>query len=156
MNTASTSDPSSTGIADTARGAVAVRRVVDLDCDAADLWRLVTDEQELARWFGQEVSLDPRPSGRGRVVEDDGTVRGLLVREVVDGERLTFSWWVAGEEASQTEVSFEVESIGDHSRLVVTETASATRPAAEDAVTTSSWDIRLISLWLSVCALARV
>jgi uncharacterized protein YndB with AHSA1/START domain len=156
VNTASTSDPTSARIVDTGSSTLAVRRTLDLGCDAADLWRFVTDERDLARWFGREVSIDARPRGRGRVVEDDGTIRTLVVREVVDGERLAFSWWVDGDEASRTEVSFEVQSVDDHSRLVVTETAVAATPAAGAAVTTSSWDTRLISLWLSVCALARV
>lgn len=158
MNTASTSDPTSTGTAETASSTLAVRRTLELDCDTADLWRLVTDERELARWFAQEVSLDARPLGRGRIVEDDGTVRNLVVHEVAEGERLTFAWWLDDDEASRTEVSFEVESVGDHSRLVVTETASAATAAtaSEASITTGSWDIRLITLWLSVCALARV
>jgi hypothetical protein len=85
------------------------------------------------------------------VVDDDGTVRQLVVRELVDGKRMTFSWWVDRDLTSRTDVSFEIETTGDHCRLVVTETASASA-----ADTTSSWETRLISLWLSVCALARV
>jgi uncharacterized protein YndB with AHSA1/START domain len=125
---------------------IAIERTVDLDCTTDELWRLISDEAELARWMGPHVELDLRPDGRGVVVEDDGTTRHLIVREVVDGERLAFEWWSDGDELGATVVVFVVAATDDGSRLTVTETAGAQA---------SSWDARLISLWLSVCALAR-
>jgi uncharacterized protein YndB with AHSA1/START domain len=124
-----------------------VRRTIDLDCSPAALWRLVTDDALLSTWLGRDVALDVRPGGAGRLVDDDGCVRHLVVREVTTDERLTFAWWPEGDEDAVSEVVLTVEPAGDDgSRLVVTETASAG----------SSWDARLVSLWLSVCALALV
>jgi uncharacterized protein YndB with AHSA1/START domain len=124
-----------------------VRRTVDLDCSPAALWRLVTDDALLSTWLGHDVAIDARPGGAGRLVDDEGRVRHLVVREASTDERLAFAWWPEDDEGAVSEVVLTVEPAGDDgSRLVVTETRGAG----------SSWDARLVSLWLSVCALARV
>ena len=124
-----------------------VRRVLDLECSPAELWRLVTDDGLLSTWLGHDVVLDPRPGGAGRLVDDDGRVRNVAVREVTTDERLAFAWWPEDDEQAVSEVVFTVEpTVGEGSRLVITESCAAG----------SSWDARLVSLWLSVCALARV
>ena len=124
-----------------------VRRTVDLDCTPAELWRIVTDPDELSAWLGRDVALELRPGGRGSLLDGD-TRRQLAVREVVEGERLGFTWWPDDDEGASSDVTFVVEPTGDRSRLVITETAA-------DAGGTS-WDARLITLWLSICSLARV
>jgi uncharacterized protein YndB with AHSA1/START domain len=123
-----------------------VRRTLDLDCSPAVLWDLISEAVPLSTWLGREVVIDLRPGGSGRLVEDDDGVRELLVREVVPEERLVFSWWPSGDDQAASDVVFSLEPAGEGSRLVVTETCGAA----------TSWDIRLVSLWLSVCALARV
>ena len=126
-----------------------VRRTVELDCSADELWHLVTDASGLGEWLGRDVELDPRPGARGRLLDDDGSVRHLLVREVVDGRRFGFSWW-AEDRSDATDVSFTIEPAErGGSQLTVTETLPA-------GPLTGSWELRLLSLWLSVCALARV
>jgi uncharacterized protein YndB with AHSA1/START domain len=127
-----------------------VRRTLDLDCSADALWRLVTSPHELAGWLGRDVVLDLRAGGRGRLTDDNGSARTLAVREVLDGERLAFAWWPEDDEQAASEVVFAIEPAEHGSRLVITETAAG----AAGAAAASSWDIRLISLWLSVCALA--
>lgn len=127
-----------------------VRRTLDLDCSADALWRLVTSPDDLAGWLGRDVVLDLRAGGRGRLTDDDGSARTLAVRDVVDGERLAFAWWPEDDEQAASEVVFAVEPAEQGSRLVITETAAG----AAAASATSSWDTRLIALWLSVCALA--
>jgi uncharacterized protein YndB with AHSA1/START domain len=159
----------------TAERAASVRRTIDLDCSVDELWHLVTDAAGLGEWLGRGVQLDLRPGGRGRLQDDDGSVRELFVREVVDGRRFGFAWW-GDDDAGATEVTFAIEPTDrDGSRLTVTETQPAgmpwstsrytgDRPTASTASTsaggaapsTGSWDLRLLSLWLSVCALARV
>jgi uncharacterized protein YndB with AHSA1/START domain len=123
-----------------------VRRTLDLDCSPAALWGLITDAASLSTWLGHDVVLDLRPGGSGRLVDDDGCIRQLVVHEVVSEERLVFSWWPTGDEAAASEVVFSLGGSDEGTRLVITETRG----------TASSWDIRLVSLWLSVCALARV
>ena len=128
---------------------VAVRRTLELGCPVSTLWRLVTDERELAGWLGQDVVLDLRPGGHGRVVDDGGSARELVVREVEPDHRVAFAWWPEDDERAVSEVVFAVETTGTGSRLLVTETASAMATASA-----TSWDIRLISLWLAICSLA--
>ena len=128
---------------------LAVRRTIDLDCSADALWRLVTSPDELASWLGSDVELDLRVGGSGRVV-DDGLARHLRVDELIDGRRLAFTWWPEGEERAASEVVFAIEATGDGSRLLITETAAGAAPA----MATTSWDVRIISLWLAVCSQA--
>src|SRR5262245_15091201 len=129
---------------------LAVRRTLELDCTADELWRLVSTPDELAAWLGRDVELDVRVGGSGRLTDDDGDIRRVAIREVVDGERLAFSWWPEDDERAVSEVVFAVEGTGHGSRLHITETAAG---AAQASVATS-WDIRIISLWLAVCTRA--
>ena len=70
------------------------------------------------------------------------------------GEHVTFRWWPEDDEQAASEVVFTIEPVQRGSRLVITETAASSALTATAAAT--SWDLRVLSLWLSVCALARV
>ena len=131
-----------------------IRRTLELDCPVDELWRLVSEPDEIASWLGRDVELDLRPGGRGRLTDDDGTVRRLAIDGVVEGEHLTFRWWPEDDEESASTVVFAIEPAEGGSRLVITETATAAVLTATASAT--SWDVRVLSLWLSVCALARV
>ena len=125
-----------------------VRRTIELDCDAGTLWRLISDAGELGTWLGEDVHLDLRVGGSGHLVDDDGVRRHLTVTDMTAGERLAFTWWPAGDEAAASDVTFTVEETDTGSRLVITESA--------DHSLSGSWETRVVSLWLSVCSLARV
>jgi uncharacterized protein YndB with AHSA1/START domain len=127
---------------------LAVRRTLDLACSADALWRMVSHPEELASWLGSEVELDLHVGGGGRIVDDDGTARRLAVHEVVEGERLAFAWWPEEDEAAASEVVFVIERTDQGSRLLITETAAG----VAQATATTSWDVRIISLWLAVCS----
>jgi hypothetical protein len=70
------------------------------------------------------------------------------VHEVVEGERLAFAWWPEEDEAAASEVVFVIERTDQGSRLLITETAAG----VAQATATTSWDVRIISLWLAVCS----
>lgn len=129
-----------------------VRRTVELDCDAATLWHLISDAEGLGTWLGEDVHLDLRVGGTGRLVDDEGGARHVRVTELTAGERLAFTWWPAGHDGTPSDVVFTVEETDTGSRLVITETADGTVDGALDG----SWETRVVSLWLSVCSLARV
>jgi uncharacterized protein YndB with AHSA1/START domain len=131
---------------------ITVRRTVDLDCDAPTLWRLVSEADELGTWFGGDVHLDLEVGGSGHLVDDDGVRRHLIVTDLSAGERLAFTWWPGDDEDAASEVTFTVEESDTGSRLVITESAGH----ALDAVLSGAWETRVVSLWLSVCSLARV
>ena len=131
-----------------------IRRTLELDCTVDELWRLVSEPDEIASWLGRDVVLDLRPGGRGRLTDDDGTVRHLAIDDVVEGELLTFRWWPEDDEQATSDVVFTIEPAKFGSRLVITETAAS--PALTATASATSWDLRVLSLWLSVCALTRV
>ena len=95
------------------------------------VYRAWTDPEHLARWWGPEgmtashVELDPRVGGRYRcsMMSPDGNelwVRGTY-REVVEAERLVFSWaWETdGKPGQETQVTLEFHEIAGGTRLVV-------------------------------------
>ena len=111
-----------------------VRRTVTLDASPADVWRLLTDADELAGWLGAVDGDTLR--------ELDGTVRRFVVDDVVEGERLAFTWWT--DEGDVSEVVFSVD-----------ETEEGTRVTVEERVVlaggrTCQWDDRLLGLEMTL------
>src|SRR5262245_13853590 len=139
-----------------------VERSVDLDASPDDVWRALTEPDELATWFGPEADLDARPGGRGRFVDDDGCVRWAVVDQVRPGERLEMRWWPEGDDpgAGASVVTFVVAPSGSGTRLIVTErlvarASTASLRAAADAARTA-WMWRLDVLLLRLAAVAPV
>lgn len=104
-----------------------VERVEDLPVPPAELWDAVATPDGLAGWLADEVELDVRPGGTGRV-RDDGEERVVLVDEVVPGRRLSFTWWPWHDRSARSYVEIEVLPNGAGSRLVVRETRLAASP----------------------------
>jgi uncharacterized protein YndB with AHSA1/START domain len=137
-----------------------VERSVDLDAEPDDVWRALTEPDELAAWFGPVAELDVRPGGHGRFVDDDGCARRAVVDHVEAGERLVLRWWPedGGPAVAASVVTFVVTPTGSGTRLIVTERLAVTGTtlrAAADAATTA-WMWRLDVLLLRVAALVRV
>src|SRR5690606_36410049 len=61
------------------------RQQIDLDATVDEVWRSLTDPDELAEWLDADVDLDVAPAGAGRITEPDGTVRQVLVTDVDPG-----------------------------------------------------------------------
>lgn len=101
-----------------------VSRSVELDADADEVWRLLTDDEERAAWFGGDTDLDVRPGGRGHVTEPDGRRRAVEVGPVEPGRRLGWTWWPE-DGGPASDVEFVIEPIGRRARLTVTERRSA-------------------------------
>jgi uncharacterized protein YndB with AHSA1/START domain len=128
-------------------GAVAVHRSTVLPVPPARVWEALTDDDLLSRWFGADVTLDPRPGGRGVFRGPDGT-RTASVREAEAEHRLSFDW----DDEPDAGVDLTITAVPGGSRLDVVETP----PAALDVPTVeasagsheawSDWDLRLILL----------
>ncbi len=95
-------------------------QVVDLDTSIEAAWDAISDPTELANWLGPIVELDLRPGGRGRVVDDDGTVRQLVVTDVRAGEQVAWHWWSDAGELSSVELRLDEHD--GHARLRIIET----------------------------------
>lgn len=96
-----------------------------LDAPRELVFRAWTTPEHLARWFGPRecatpldtISLDVRPGGswRARMVHEDGTEypTGGVYREVVEPERLVFTWGVAEGSAEVPEESVVTVTFAD-------------------------------------------
>ncbi|MGH9276021.1 MAG: SRPBCC domain-containing protein [Acidimicrobiales bacterium] len=126
-----------------------VERTVSLPTDLEGAWELLTHPDELAAWLGDDVTLRPVPGAPGRVLERDGTDRALVVEEVDEGRRLSWRWWVDGDDPDQTgsrvEITLSPTPDGTLVRVVeqplLTATASTPRASAGEA-----WSHRLLHL----------
>ena len=101
-----------------------VERSIELDADLVDVWQVLTDPEQQGAWLGSAADLDLRPGGAGRVVDDDGAVREVLVTAVDDvaGEplRLTWHWWHEDGPLSTVEITATPTSTGTLVRVVET------------------------------------
>ncbi len=104
---------------DDGRAAARFEQVVDLDATIESAWAALSDPGELARWLGSSVELDVRPGGRGRVVDDDGTVRDVLVTAVDDRQAIAWHWWSDDGELSSVEL--RIDECDGHARLHIVE-----------------------------------
>jgi uncharacterized protein YndB with AHSA1/START domain len=110
----------------------AVQREETFDVGREELWAALTDPSRLAEWFANEVELEAVPGGEGTFRWADGDERRATVHEVVEGERIAFTW--TGEDAVVSVVEFELAEAEGGTRLVVTET-----PVGDGATPTAEW-----------------
>ena len=116
-----------------------VRRSVTLDTSIEEAWRLLTDAEELAGWLG---TVD------GDVLRElDGTVRHVTLDDVVEGERLAFTWWT--DDGGASEVVFSLDEIEDGTRITVEERAVLAGGRACQ-MTGCQWDDRLLGLEMTL------
>jgi uncharacterized protein YndB with AHSA1/START domain len=98
---------------------VEVTREVVLEAPVDEVWEALTDPEQLAEWFANDVELDLVPGGDGVFRWDDGAERSAVVEEVDPGRRFAFTW---GDEGR---VVIELAEIDGGTRVLVTETAGA-------------------------------
>lgn len=116
-----------------------VTRSLDLDLPLAELWRAVSQPDELAGWLGEPVSLDLAPGSEGRIGD-----RAVVVGAVDDERRLTWTWWpAAGGVASEVELALEETETG--SRLTVVERRLPAGRA--DALASGRWAEACAAWW---------
>ena len=113
-----------------------VTREVDLPAEPGEVWRSVTEPDQLGDWLEADVELDPRPGGSGSFRFADGEVRRALVRDVEPGRRLAFMWWpLTGADVGRTTtVTITIEPCEVGSRLRLVESPRARARARAGAV----------------------
>ena len=128
----------------------AVERHVTLPTDLDHAWELLTRPDEQAGWLGAEVDLDPRPGEPGLVVDHDGTRRRLLVDDADPGRRLSWLWWVEGDEGSASTVEITLRPDLDGTLVTVVERPLVAGPGAALAQASAraldAWSHRLLQL----------
>jgi uncharacterized protein YndB with AHSA1/START domain len=129
---------------------MALQRDLDLDVDPELVWELITRPEDLAAWLGEQVDLEPSPGTRGHVVDEDGTVRHLVVGEVDLGRRLSWDWWEEGDgTVSRVELTLDPTEHG--TRLRVREVPHPVSPGLAPRATASlrrRWNRQLVDLEL--------
>jgi uncharacterized protein YndB with AHSA1/START domain len=108
---------------------MAVHRTTVLPVAPSRLWEALTDDALLSRWYGADVTLDPRPGGRGIFRGPDGT-RTARVREAERELRLAFEW----DDEPDAGVDLTITAVPGGSRLDVVETPPASLGAPEASI----------------------
>ena len=95
-----------------------VRREIELEAPPDEVWRALTDPDELEQWFANDVELEPEPGGEGVFRWDDGDERHALVEEIEPERRFVFTW-------DGDRVEIELEEIPAGTRVIVIESPVA-------------------------------
>jgi len=97
---------------------VTVKREIELEAPVEEVWRALTDPDELEQWFANDVELEPEPGGEGVFRWDDGDERHAFVEEVEPERRFVFTW-------DGDRVEIELEEIPAGTRVIVVESPVA-------------------------------
>jgi uncharacterized protein YndB with AHSA1/START domain len=95
-----------------------ITREIELDAPPDEVWRALTDPDELEQWFANDVELEPEVGGEGTFRWDDGDERHAVVEEVDPERRFAFTW-------DGGHVVIELEEIPAGTRVVVIESPAA-------------------------------
>jgi uncharacterized protein YndB with AHSA1/START domain len=127
-----------------------VTRTARFDAPREEVWEAITDPDALSCWLADDVDLDVRPGGVGRVTLPGGGTRSVLVTEVEDERRLSLLWWDTSTDALSS-VEMTLADGDDGTELVVVERLLA--PPATAAQTRVTMSMR----WGCACtALSNV
>jgi hypothetical protein len=127
-----------------------VRRTLHSALEPDALWREVL----AFAWLGDDVDVDLRPGGSGSLVDDDGSVRWLVIDEI-GSSHVRLRWRTARDGPSR--VDLVVVRDGDGARLEVTEVTENAGGARFDAAAKGRrWEGRLQALAERVATLLAV
>jgi uncharacterized protein YndB with AHSA1/START domain len=107
-----------------------IEKSVHIEAPVEIVWRVVTDPDEVVRWFADEIDLEARPGYEGSMTfrpESGGTVQvPISVVSVEAPRRFTYRWnhpgGAAADPTNSTLVEFTLTPEGGGTRLRVVET----------------------------------
>ena len=102
-----------------------VTREIVFPVPPEEVWKALTDPDELEEWFANDVELDPREGGEGVFRWDDGEERHAKVVEAEPGEKLVLGWDDDGT------VELTLEEVEEGTRLLVRESTPEFSAALE-------------------------
>lgn len=97
-----------------------VRREIKLAVDRTAAWEALADPRRLEQWLAAAVDVEIHPGSEGTVTDHDGTVRDVVVEEVLPGRRLALRWAAPGQAPTIVELTLHDTEDG-RARLVVLE-----------------------------------
>jgi uncharacterized protein YndB with AHSA1/START domain len=103
-------------------GDLIVEREIFIAASPETVFGFLVDPALMARWIGQEHTLDPRPGGIFRVALRAGAVASGTYKEIVPYRRVAFTWGWEGRDdlppgESLVEIELEPEDGGTLLRL---------------------------------------
>ena len=102
-----------------------VKREIEFGLPPDEIWRALTDEEELEQWFANDVELDAVPGGEGVFRWDDGETRHALIEELEPERRFVFTW-------DDSRVVIELEEIPTGTRVTVNNGPGRTKRSARE------------------------
>jgi uncharacterized protein YndB with AHSA1/START domain len=99
-------------------------RTIEIAAPRDLVFRYFTDSERFARWWGQGSSVDPHPGGTVRICYPGGQVASGHFKEIVEPERVIFSYGYEGGEGQPirpgtTTVSVYLEEIPSGTRVTL-------------------------------------
>jgi uncharacterized protein YndB with AHSA1/START domain len=102
-----------------------IEKDVLIDAPADVVWRIITEPDQIVRWFSDEAEFDLRPGGEGRLVFRGGDSYQLQIETVEPPRRFAFRWVQPQGSVVRSEnsmlVEFTLQPEGDGTRLRVVE-----------------------------------
>jgi uncharacterized protein YndB with AHSA1/START domain len=139
----------------------AIEREILIEAPVEVVWGVVTEPDQISRWFSDAAEIDLRPGGEGtltfntKATNEHATVR-LLVESVEPPHKFSFRWdYPAGaepREGNSLHVEFTLIAEDGKTRLRVVESGflKLERPEEEKAmyaeVHGKGWDAHLVSV----------
>jgi len=117
-----------------------VTQAVDVDAPRDRIWQLLTDPQELPRWWPDAAEVEPGVGGRVVLRFGPGDVSGEITQWEPPAQ-LGFTWEASNMPGVQLHVSFTVEDLGDgRSRVSVVHSGFEAAPADAREAVVAGWD----------------
>jgi len=69
-----------------------IEREVLIDAPIDVVWRVVTEPDQIVRWFSQEAEVEPRPGGAGRLAFPSGDSYQLQIEAMDPPHRFAYRW----------------------------------------------------------------
>ena len=106
---------------------LSIEREIVIEAPADVVWRIVTEPDQITRWFADKVELDLREGGAGTLVFEGRMTAPLVVVAVEPPQRFSFRWCHPDGEApvpgNSVLVEFALSAEGaERTRLRVRET----------------------------------
>lgn len=114
-------------------GEVAIEREVELKASPEQIWDRITDSSLISEWMGGDIEIEPRPGGRITFAPEAGPDIWGTVEEVVEHERIQWSWRT--DEGRPSLIEFELSPSEGGTAVIVRETLLPWRISGPDGFT---------------------